>query len=57
MFEICILTEKEILQLGCAEILEEAQHQPLFYVFRNKGLGRRTVRPYVEEHVETIYVQ
>ena len=29
---------KGILQLGCAETLEEAQHQSLFYVFLNKGV-------------------
>jgi len=47
-----------ILQFGCAEILEEAQHQPLFYVFRNEGLGCHMVQPYAEErHVETIYAQ
>jgi len=45
---------KGISQFGYAEILDEAQHQPLFYVFLNEG--RRTVQPYVEEwHVETIY--
>ena len=48
---------KGILQLGWAETLEEAQHQPLFYVLRNESLSR-TVQPYVEErHVETIYAQ
>ena len=32
-----------------AETLEEAQHQPLFYVFRNKSFSRRTVQSYVEK--------
>jgi len=30
----------EILQFGCTETLEEAQRQPLFYVFRNDGIAR-----------------
>jgi len=36
---------KRILQLGCAKIFEEAQHQPLFYVFRTERLNRRMVKP------------
>jgi len=39
MFEKFAYWQREgILQLGCAETLEEVRHQSLFYVFRNEGL-------------------
>jgi len=38
--------------------LEKTLYQPLFNVFRNEDISRRTVQSYIEErHMKTVYAQ
>jgi len=47
---------KEFYNANVQNLLKK--HQPLFDVFRNEDIGRRTVQPYIEErHMKIVYAQ
>jgi len=49
---------KGILQRKCTESPEKTLHQPLFNVFPNEDIGRRTVQLYIEErHMKSVHAQ
>jgi len=57
--KICILIEERNFTIRMwTETLEETQYQPLFYVFRNKGVGRfnRTLKTTCENNLHTMEI-